>query len=118
MQIQMTLPIEGERPSLQEQAAAYFDRNEPFLKGIERAAGVMQHRIGKVSARGIMEFARWYRRLGDDGMREMLDCFSGVFRIEGEDVAAVPNAYSAYITRYLGDRGYDVARSRSVMDDA
>lgn len=100
-----------------ERAEAYFDDNPAFLSAIERAAGVMQRRCEKVSARFIIEFARWLRFMSWDGMMELLECFSAL-RIVGEEVAAIPNAYSAYITRYLESKGYAVTKARSVMDDA
>ena len=97
-------------------AKEYFERNRALLMGFEMAAGVMQRRMGKVSARGLLEFARWYRRLGNDGMYEMLTCFECVGHINGEDVAAMPNAYSAYLTRHLEGLGYDVTKATSRMD--
>lgn len=103
--------------STRERAEAYFDCNPAFLSAIERAAGVMQRRCEKVSARFIIEFARWLRFMSWDGMVELLECFSAL-HVVGEDVAAIPNAYSAYITRHLETRGYAVTKARSVMDDA
>lgn len=103
--------------TLQERAEAYFEANPALLAAMSRAAGVMERRCGKVSARFLVEFARWLRFVGFDGMTELLGCFSGL-HVAGEDVAAMPNAYSAYLTRLLEAAGVRVTKSRSVMDDA
>lgn len=111
---QIQMPIRTDESYLR--AKEYFERNPAFLRGVEMAAGVMQRRMGKVSARGLMEFARWFRRLGTDGMYELLSCFEVVGHINGEEVAAMPNAYSAYLTRHLEELGYDVTKAKSRMD--
>ena len=98
-----------------QKAQDYFSRNWRFFDALIRGARVMERRMGKVSARGLIEFARWYRWLGNDGMYELLGCFSGV-RVEGDDVAAIPNAYSAYLTRVFEAEGMNVTKARSKMD--
>lgn len=102
-------------PTLQERAEAYFDENPELLYAMKRAARVMESKCGKVSARFLVEFARWLRFVGWSGMEELLGCFSGL-HVAGDDVAAMPNAYSAYLTRLLEADGVKVTKSRSVMD--
>jgi len=111
---QMNL-FEESGDELTERARAYFDENPALLKAFERAAGVMQRRYGKVSARFLVEFARWLRFMGPLGMEELLACFTGIV-VQGEDVAAIPNAYSAYVTRVLEGDGFSVTKARSKMD--
>lgn len=106
----------GARPSLQERAEAYYRDNPELLHAMRRAARVMERRCGKVSARFLTEFARWLRFMGWEGMSELLGCFSGL-HVAGEDVAAMPNAYSAYLTRLLEADGVNVTKSRSVLDE-
>lgn len=108
---------DGHKSTLQERAEAYFDANPAFLAALRDAAKVMERRCGKVSARFLMEFARWLRFVGLEGMDELLGCFYGL-HVSGDDVAAMPNAYSAYLTRLLEADGVNVTKSRSVMDDA
>ena len=96
-------------------AREYFDRNPRFLDALLSAARVMERIHGKVSARFLIEFARWLRFLDWDGMRALLECFRGVV-VVGEDMAAIPNAYSAYLTRYLESRGVSVTKAKSRMD--
>ena len=105
-----------EKKSNYEKAKEYFDRNPAFLDALRRAARVMERKCGKVSARFLIEFARWLRFIGWSGMEELLGCFSRL-RLEGDDVAAIPNAYSAYITRVLESDGFSVTKSKSVMDN-
>lgn len=108
--------VDGEKPkSNYEKAQEYFARNPYFLSSIMRAAKVMESRCGKVSARFLVEFARWLRFIGWSGMEELLGCFSGI-RVDGEDVAAIPNAYSAYLTRVLEAEGIKVTKAKSEMD--
>lgn len=102
-------------PTLQERAESYFDANPELLDAMRRAARVMESKCGKVSARFLVEFARWLRFVGWSGMEELLGCFSGL-HVAGEDVAAMPNAYSAYLTRLLEADGVKVTKARSVMD--
>ena len=106
---------EPQEPTLLDKARAYFDDNGPLMRSFVQAARVMQRRNDKVSARFLVEFARWLRYIGPDGMYELLRCFDGVV-VQGEDVAAIPNAYSAYLTRVLEDEGIAVTKARSVMD--
>lgn len=98
-----------------ERARAYFDANPELLSAMRRAARVMESRCDKVSARFLVEFARWLRFMSWEGMEELLGCFSGI-RVSGDDVAAMPNAYSAYLTRLLEADGVNVTKARSVMD--
>lgn len=105
-----------DKRSLLERAKAYFDENVPLLLAFKDAGRVMQRESGKVSARFLVEFARWLRFIGPEGMYELLSCFEGVV-VRGEDVAAIPNAYSAYLTRVLEDEGISVTKARSVMDE-
>lgn len=107
--------FDADKPTLEDQARAYFEQNVPLMLAFKDAARVMQARNGKVSARFLVEFARWLRFIGPDGMQELLGCFRGVV-VRGEDVAAIPNAYSAYLTRALEDEGIRVTKARSVMD--
>ena len=108
--------VRGEKKSSYERAKEYFDRNPEFLDAMRRAARVMEAKCGKVSARFLVEFARWLRFIGWSGMEELLGCFSRI-RVAGEDVAAIPNAYSAYLTRVLEADGVKVTKKRSVMDN-
>ena len=108
-------PTEMTGDELYESAKRYFDNNQELMDSIVRAARVMERKNGKVSARFLVEFARWLRRVGWSGMEELLGCFAWV-HVNGEDVAAIPNSYSAYVTRYLEARGFEVTKSRSKMD--
>lgn len=107
--------LDTERNKAYEEAKAYFDENRQFLSSLKRAAGVMQNRTGKVSSRFLVEFARWLRFMSFDGMVELLDCFRGVV-VKGTEVAAIPNAYSAYLTRVLEEDGFKVTKAKSKMD--
>ena len=105
----------GGMATLQERAESYFDSNPELVDAMRRAARVMESRCGKVSARFLVEFARWLRFVGWSGMEELLGCFSGL-HVAGDDVAAMPNAYSAYLTRLLEADGVKVTKAKSVMD--
>lgn len=109
--------VKDPQSRLYEEAKAYFDENRPFLSSLKRAAGVMQRHNGKVSTRFLVEFARWLRFMGYDGMMELLECFQGVV-VKGTDVAAIPNAYSAYLTRLFERDGFKVTKAKSKMDVA
>lgn len=99
----------------EERAEAYFDKNPDLLAAFDAASEVMERHTGVVSARGLMEFARWYRKVGSKGMYELLECFEGVI-VRGEDVAAMPNAYSAWLTRHFESNGRKVTKARSKLD--
>ena len=110
------LSLFDEREDIARKAQEYFDENPRLLAAFEDAADVMQRLNGKVSARFLVEFARGLRFIGYDGMGRLLDCFSGIV-VMGEDVAAIPNAYSAWLTRHLEQRGNKVTKARSRLDE-
>lgn len=87
---------------LHDEAKAYYERNIDLLMAHIMASRVLSDHEVKTSARFLTEFARWMRMLGQDGMRELLDCYEGVV-VRGEEKAAIPNATSAYLTRLLYD---------------
>ena len=110
------LPLFDERDDIYTKSRLYYQRNPELLEAHVRAARVMEHYNRKVSARFLTEFARWLRFLGWQGMYELLDCYRGVV-VRGEDVAAIPNHTSAYLTRYLESQGVNVTKSKSRMDE-
>lgn len=98
-----------------EAAERYYQKNPALLEAHKRAARIMQERCGKVSARYLTEHARWMRFVGPDGMRAINECYDGVI-VQGDPVAAVPNATSPYLTRVLEAEGLKVTKAKSVMD--
>lgn len=108
-------PID-ERKDIYAAARDYYEKNPALLDAHIRAARVMEHYRGKVSARFLTEVARWARFLGRNGLSELISCYAWV-SVNGDDVAAVPNSTSAYLTRVLEEKGFKVTKSHSRMDD-
>lgn len=110
------LSLFDERKDIYKESYEYYKRNPRLLEAHVKAAQVMMRYHGKVSARFLTEFARWLRFMGVEGMLELLECYRGIV-VKGEDVAAIPNHTSAYLTRYLAEQGFNVTKARSRMDE-
>ena len=72
------------------------------------------------SARFLTEMARWIRALGPEGFAALYQCFANV-RIDKSGDYAIPNASSAWLTRFLAKAnedypGFRIRRASSVMD--
>ena len=105
-------PKSGER--LWEDAEAFYRHNGQLLHAHVRAAKVLQASDIPVSARFLTEFARWSTKLMGL-MYELFAIYDGV-PVAGDGGLKMPNASSAWLTRYLEMRGFDVRKATSKMD--
>ncbi len=123
----MTVPVEaaaaseaGPRTPEQSEAdaKAFFSRNHDLMDAC-LSAGTVANRHGRVaSSRQMVELTRAIRQLGGwQNFREFASCFAGIDWERDGDAYAIPNAYSAYLTRALEDGGVDVTKSRSKLDE-
>lgn len=103
---------------LEADARHFFEANPELLRAFNAAGHVANGYGRKVSARQLVELTRCIRQLG--GMTtfyRVVQCLDGI-RWEGEgDPYAIPNAYSAYLTRELADDGVEVTRAASKLDE-
>lgn len=107
-------PLSGER--LADEGKSFYDDNPELLDAHLAAARLLQDRGVTVSARFLTEFARWATKL-TWLMPELYRIYIGV-PVKGRDGLKIPNATSAWLTRWLRERGIDASRTRSKMDGA
>lgn len=105
-------PMTGER--LADEGKSFYDDNPELLDAHLEAARLLQDRGITVSARFLTEFARWATRL-TWLMPELYRIYAAV-PVEGRDGLKIPNATSAWLTRWLQRQGVGASRSRSKMD--
>lgn len=105
-------PMTGDR--LADEGRTFYDENPVLLKAHLEAARLLQDRGVTVSARFLTEFARWATKL-TWLMPELYRIYAGV-PVEGRDGLKIPNATSAWLTRWLRENGIRASRTRSKMD--
>lgn len=105
-------PMTGEQ--LDDEGRTFYEANPALLKAHLKAARLLQDRGVTVSARFLTEFARWATKL-TWLMPELYRIYAGV-PVEGRGGLKIPNATSAWLTRYLRRQGIDASQNRSKMD--
>lgn len=100
--------------ALWDDAEEFYRHNGALLHAHVRAAQVLQDNGIPVSARFLTEFARWSTKLMGL-MYELFAIYDGV-PVKGDGGLKMPNASSAWLTRYLAARGFDVRKATSKMD--
>lgn len=100
--------------ALWDDAEEFYRRNGRLLHAHVKAAKVLQDNGIPVSARFLTEFARWSTKLMGL-MYKLFDIYDGV-PVDGDGGLKVPNASSAWLTRYLAARGFNVRKATSKMD--
>lgn len=117
----MTNPIlqqEQDPIQMENDARSFFQRNQTLLIACTKA-GKVANRVGrKASARQMIEVTRCIKQLGGyQNFLEFARCFECVTVERDSDEIAIPNAYSAYLTRVLKRAGVEVTKGRSKLDE-
>lgn len=99
------------------EAELFYQKNDELLAAHMEAAKLFRRKGLSVSARALSEFVRLLAALGEDGVYEMLDIYSGILWVR-EDPIKLPNHYSAWLSLFLAAQGFDVNKAKSVMDEA
>lgn len=105
-------PMSGER--LADEGKSFYDDNPALLNAHLQAARVLQDRGVTVSARFLTEFARWATKLA--WLMPALCSIYAAVPVNGRDGLKIPNATSAWLTRWLQGQGIKTSRTRSKMD--
>lgn len=125
LQLDFTRPVEDvirdepttwDGESLFWQAEMFYQKNSALLAAHVEAAKVFERHDKTVSARALTEFVRYLNTLGPDGVAELARAYESVDWTRDEPYA-IANASSAWLSRYLAMRGFDVSISKSKIDE-
>ena len=102
---------------LRDEGEEFYRHNGALLHAHLKAARLLQERGIPVSARFLTEFARWSTKLMWL-MPQLFEIYRDVPVTNPERGLKIPNATSAWLTRWLVGQGIDARKVRSKMDGA
>lgn len=98
------------------EAELFYRKNPRLLAAHVEAAKLFEEHRAPVSARALTEFVRYLKRLGVDGVQDLASIYEGI-DWERDSPYAIANASSAWLSRFLDSKGFDVAKAKSVIDE-